>query len=77
MSESSKMLKAVSTSNTYKLQLKAIRLRLWDLDEMDAHQELNRKQVAEYKALEAADKRVLAAWRESRTKNGLSNEAVN
>lgn len=68
---------AIAKSRTYKIQLDAIRQKLWELDQKDSVFGLTRSENREYDALEEADKRILQTWRTFRTKNGLSNEAVN
>lgn len=66
--------RVIAKSNVYKLELRVIRLKLWDLDEKQS--ELSRQDEFDYDALETADRRKLKAWKLFRTRNGLSNEAV-
>ena len=67
---------ALAKSSTYKIQLDAIRLKIWELDEKSGKEGLSPQENREYDALENADKRLLQTWRSFRTKNGLSNDAV-
>lgn len=65
--------KTIAKSNVYKVQLRAIRVKLWELDHKD---EFTRQDRFDYDALEKGDARTLKNWRRFNTKNGLSNEAV-
>ena len=65
--------KTTAKSNVYKVQLRAIRMKLWELDHKD---EFTRQDRFDYDALENSDAKTLKKWRRFNTKNGLSNEAV-
>jgi hypothetical protein len=60
---------ANAKSKTYKVQLDAIRLKLWELDEkVSQGEELTSHEDRFYDALEEAEKRILQSWRMFRTK---------
>lgn len=68
--------KAIARSKVYKVQLDAIRLELWNLDEKCSKGELSEDEDRYYNALERSEKRVLKNWRLFRAKHNLSNAGV-
>jgi len=67
---------AIARSRVYKIQLDAVRLKIWDLDEKCSNEGLSSQEDREYEALETTERRILRNWRTFRRKAGLSNEAV-
>jgi hypothetical protein len=67
----------VAKSETFNIQLNAIRLEIWALDEKISREgTLSLIDDIRYDALVEADARILKTWKTFRTKSGLSNDAI-
>lgn len=75
MPSSEDVRKVIAKSNVYKTKIRAIRQKLWELDNK-SEDDFTRQDGFDYDALEKDDAKTLKNWRSFNTKNGLSNDAI-